>query len=114
MNRMSGTARWRGSHPAEHADLRAARRVKAAWPVAVAVVLTAAVTGCGGNDELPRTAASTSTADQSPTSLDGCITAADAMLMRFPGSRGEISAAVFGDGKVGVVVSNTLIGRVCD
>jgi pimeloyl-ACP methyl ester carboxylesterase len=89
-------------------------RGKAAWPAAVAVVLAAAVTGCGGNDEMPRTAASTSTAEQSPTSLDGCITAAEATLMRFPGSRGEISAAVFGDGKVGVVVSNTLIGRVCD
>jgi hypothetical protein len=35
--------------------------------------------------------------------------------MRIPGSKGEISAAVFGDGQVGVVVvSNTIIGRVCD
>jgi len=25
-----------------------------------------------------------------------------------------ISAAVFGDGQVGVVVSNTIIGRACD
>jgi hypothetical protein len=90
------------------------RMSKAVWPGAVAVVLAAAVTGCGGNDEMPRTADSTSTADESPTGLDGCITAADAKLMRFPGSRGEISAAVFGDGEVGVVVSNTLIGRVCD
>ncbi len=31
-----------------------------------------------------------------------------------PGPKGEISAAVFGDGQVGVVVSNTLVGRVCD
>ena len=34
--------------------------------------------------------------------------------MRFPGSKGEVSAAVFGDGQVGVVVSNTIIGRACD
>ena len=90
------------------------RMSKAVWRVAFAVVVAAAVTGCSGSDEVPGTAASASTADPSPSSLDGCITAADATLMRFPGSRGEISAAVFGDGKVGVVVSNTLVGRVCD
>jgi hypothetical protein len=45
------------------------------------------------------------------TDLDGCITAAEATLMQFPGARGKISAAVFGAGQVGVVVSNTIVGR---
>jgi hypothetical protein len=44
------------------------------------------------------------------TDLDGCITAAEATLMQFPGARGKISAAVFGAGQVGVVVSNTIVG----
>jgi hypothetical protein len=34
--------------------------------------------------------------------------------MQFPGARGKISAAVFGAGQVGVVVSNTIVGRACD
>jgi pimeloyl-ACP methyl ester carboxylesterase len=33
--------------------------------------------------------------------------------MRFPGSGGR-SPPLFGDGQVGVVVSNTIIGRACD
>ncbi|HET6729799.1 MAG TPA: hypothetical protein VFG96_10290, partial [Jiangellaceae bacterium] len=96
-------------------NMRAARRAKAEWPLAVLVVLALALTSCGGSDAKPGAAvASTSTASRSPTSLDGCITADEATLMRFPGSKGEISAAVFGDGQVGVVVSNTIIGRACD
>jgi dienelactone hydrolase len=96
-------------------SVRAARRAKAEWPLAVLGVLALTVTSCGGSDETPGAAvASTSTASPSLTSLDGCIIAAEATLMRFPGSKGEISAAVFGDGQVGVVVSNTLVGRVCD
>ena len=95
--------------------MRAARRAKAEWPLAALVVLALTVTSCGGSDEEPgAAAASTSTASPSSTSLDGCITADEATLMQFPGSKGEISAAVFGDGQVGVVVSNTIIGRVCD
>ena len=79
---------------------RAARRAKAWGPFGVLVVLVLAVASCGGSDENPG-AASPSTASPSQTSLDGCITAAEATLLRFPGANGEISAAVFGDGQVG-------------
>jgi pimeloyl-ACP methyl ester carboxylesterase len=94
--------------------MQTARR-STAWRVAVLVVLALAMTGCRAGDEEPNaTVTGTSTASQGLTSLDGCITAADATLMQFPGARGEISAAVFGAGQVGVVVSNTIVGRACD
>jgi len=95
--------------------MRAARH-RTAWPVAVLVVLALGVTGCrkaGG--EPGASAAGASTASQSPTDLDGCITVAEATLMQFAGgASGEISAAIFGTGQVGVVVSNTIVGRACD
>jgi dienelactone hydrolase len=92
----------------------AAGRPPAAWPVAVLVAFALAAAGCGGG-EAPRAAPATApSASPSPTGLDGCISAAEARLMQFPGSKGKIFAAVFGDGQVGVVVSNTIIGRVCD
>jgi pimeloyl-ACP methyl ester carboxylesterase len=95
--------------------MRTARH-RPAWPVAVFVVLALVVTGCRASDETTGGAnpAGASTASQAPTDLDGCITAAEATLTQFQGASGEISAAIFGTGQVGVVVSNTIVGRACD
>jgi dienelactone hydrolase len=90
-----------------------ARQFKSAAVLVSIVVLALTAIGCGQNDEQPDTAATTAPTDRL-AALDGCVSASEATLLRFPGSEGEISAAVFGDGQVGVVVSNTAIGRVCD
>ena len=51
------------------------RQTSRGWPVAVLVVLARGVTGCRKADEEPgASTAGASTASQSPTDLDGCIT----------------------------------------
>jgi pimeloyl-ACP methyl ester carboxylesterase len=89
-------------------------RPQAAWPLVVLALSALASAGCGAGENPGATTTSASITSPSPTSLDGCVTAAEATLLRFPGSKGEVSAAVFGDGQVGVVVSNTIVGRLCD
>jgi hypothetical protein len=84
----------------------------------VVLVIALMITGCGADGPPDAAPSSTSTATSSasptvPADLDGCVTAADATMLRDEGASTSADVAIMGDGDVGVVISYETSRYVC-